>query len=889
MILSTETSTFAYDVVSQIHTIVLDVSKEAGIKARCNALAAALANVKQYLENSHPSSDEMLDDRTRKLLDNLEKWPNRPSPLPRDKTVYKAQYEILSHISAKKLSVKRGVKSFALTSSVKDWTRFVTFLRSYAKSKAARPGPELSDLESKTSDRSQDDYHVYVRSLYKTLAEHCLCPHDDGRREITVNLRLNNCCSPGEVEGTANFRLFFLDHPHCSDEPGSSQWQDTRICVSRKRMVKMMSKEVSAGNPVVGRPISVDTFCDVITNRNRSQLQLTVTEGGLVLEGPGPLSRDFLLGVASVSLADLIRSVKMTRKSKLFLAYILANALWQFYDSGWMQKEWTKETVHFMFEQDSTTSKGIFINRPFLSARFGGDKTGQEKDPGFRSHQFPNILALGILILEIELGIDIKDHRKPEDFDRNGNPTVNADHIAADEVFTRTEWDELETFVGLTTVIKTCLYPDHFQPFIHDRQELRDAIQRHIVSPLRLCYENAWKDPATASFRPVMTEARPVDEPLPVSPIPTFPASPIPYHSPVPYRPLSHIHPFSLSSPYAMSPSPGLIPDSVMSASARLFSSDDWFQKLDELNYVLRAKPKEKGNIYQPIKVAIIDTGVDENLTQSIKGYKDFVTGQEEHLQDSTGHGTSAIYLVQKVYHMAEIYVARVFQTSQATANTLALMAQAIRHAKNEWKANILIIPSGFQSDDSDLEKAIDEARSDHILIFAAASNYSNFADIAFPGRLYLNLKLLCMFSTDASIRASPSFNPSALDRARYNFAILGENITHPLVSKPLSGTSFSTVIGAGVAARLLDFSRQLGIQDRIRRIDRLSTVEGMSEVFNKMSKEAVDNGYHCIAPWKILPPELDVDDQDPAAKRLRQRTDICETISRALETIYGR
>lgn len=97
---------------------------------------------------------------------------------------------------------------------------------------------------------------------------------------------------------------------------------------------------------------------------------------------------------------------------------------------------------------------------------------------------------------------------------------------------------------------------------------------------------------------------------------------------------------------------------------------------MDELNYVLRAKPKEKGNLYQPIKVAIIDTGVNENLTQSIKGYKDFVTGQDEHLQDSTGHGTSAVYLVQKVYHMAEIYVARVFETSQANTDTMALMAQ---------------------------------------------------------------------------------------------------------------------------------------------------------------------------------------------------------------------
>lgn len=63
-------SSFVYDVVCQIHSIVIDVSKEAGVKARCNALAAALANVKQYLEDSELSLD---DERTRKLLSNLER------------------------------------------------------------------------------------------------------------------------------------------------------------------------------------------------------------------------------------------------------------------------------------------------------------------------------------------------------------------------------------------------------------------------------------------------------------------------------------------------------------------------------------------------------------------------------------------------------------------------------------------------------------------------------------------------------------------------------------------------------------------------------------------------------------------------------------------------
>jgi hypothetical protein len=51
---------------------------------------------------------------------------------------------------------------------------------------------------------------------------------------------------------------------------------------------------------------------------------------------------------------------------------------------------------------------------------------------------FPKILALGIMLLEIELRIKIEDYRMPEDVDCNGEPNVNADHIAVSTApFTR--------------------------------------------------------------------------------------------------------------------------------------------------------------------------------------------------------------------------------------------------------------------------------------------------------------------------------------------------------------------------------------------------------------------------------------------------------------------
>ena len=107
--------------------------------------------------------------------------------------------------------------------------------------------------------------------------------------------------------------------------------------------------------------------------------------------------------------------------------------------------------------------KGIFINEPFLSARFDRQETAQEKDDEFRSHLLPKILALGIIFLDVELGIDIKDYRMPEDLGPGGEPAVNADHIAATEVFRETEWDERETFSVFRDVIGACLIPDDFK------------------------------------------------------------------------------------------------------------------------------------------------------------------------------------------------------------------------------------------------------------------------------------------------------------------------------------------------------------------------------------------------------------------------------------------
>jgi subtilisin family serine protease len=329
-------------------------------------------------------------------------------------------------------------------------------------------------------------------------------------------------------------------------------------------------------------------------------------------------------------------------------------------------------------------------------------------------------------------------------------------------------------------------------------------------------------------------------------------------------------------------------------------SSDAWFRELDKLNFVLRCKPNEEDTLYTPARIAILDTGVIEDYVESVKAYKDFIGKNDDDWQDNTGHGTNAVRLILKVYNAAEIYVGRVFENSKATRNTAALMAQvcnsqifgffvailitqAIRHAKDIWKVDIIVMPSGFESINRDMTWAIDETNHARILVFAAASNYGNLREISFPGRLYMYNKLICMFSTDSNARCLPNFNPSASSAPPHSFAILGENIVLPYVKEPLSGTSFATMIGAALAGRILDFSRQSDNRGRIRNAEVLNTVEGMSAVFAKMAPGGKDNGYDCMAPWKILHSV----DEDLGKRRKDERAHVCETISRALEDIY--
>lgn len=162
----------------------------------------------------------------------------------------------------------------------------------------------------------------------------------------------------------------------------------------------------------------------------------------------------------------------------------------------------------------------------------------------------------------------------------------------------------------------------------------------------------------------------------------------------------------------------------------------------------------------------------------------------------------------------------------------------------------------GFHTRDvegyDELERAIHNAYSSHVLLFAAASNSGANLDRAYPAR---DENVICINSTDANGNRSP-FSPTALADT-LNLATVGEAVESawpvrlcesPSGLKHKSGTSYATPIAVSIAGFLLQYTR-LHIPEHAYLLQRRSK---MQAVLRKIAEKSLDSrardDYHFMA-----------------------------------------
>jgi hypothetical protein len=366
------------------------------------------------------------------------------------------------------------------------------------------------------------------------------------------------------------------------------------------------------------------------------------------------------------SLADILKLYHLTAKMKLALAYILAQSVWQYYDSDWMKTRWTSKTIQFMKEcgNNGVSKQGnLFTWKPYLSVRFGEEdpESGEFSDIDGEIHRYPRIRALGIMLVEIGIGSPL--HRS--DQTRVGQSLaakINEDLLLAMQ-YSKNEklWRDCD-YPKYLGAVSHCLDPGTFAlaPCIRgqgDKEEVEGLKQRRnilydkVVFPLEeLLQGTGWMEQ--------LTKIGPLETPTKSSTAQLVAEQ-------------------SSNDDGAIElPSPRKATKKTLTQSQK--AGKKWLLRMQHLsNELANTVPlMAQGNFSTPVRIAVLDTGCDDNAPfflhpdhgPRLKEWKDWVD-ESDQPEDCHGHGTHLVSLVMKIAPETHIFVARIAKSPDELLN----------------------------------------------------------------------------------------------------------------------------------------------------------------------------------------------------------------------------
>jgi minor extracellular serine protease Vpr len=268
--------------------------------------------------------------------------------------------------------------------------------------------------------------------------------------------------------------------------------------------------------------------------------------------------------------------------------------------------------------------------------------------------------------------------------------------------------------------------------------------------------------------------------------------------------------------------------------------------------YIGAGYPIESGFDGAGIKIAVIDTGVDYNHPdlfgfgnddKVIGGY-DFVDNDNFPI-DTSGHGTEVAGIIaadgqlQGVAPKSKILAYRVSQDGESVSSDLII--KAIKQAIID-DADIINISLGVNLTNKKIDKAVNEAVKNGIVVVTAAGNHGpNSASIGSPG---INPNVITVGATYNNITESLVSTFEVDDRRYQVIPMVG---TIPL-DRPITSE-----IRFGEYGREKDL-KDIDIKDSIVLVERGSNIEDEIVYFSDKESNAARHGAKAIIVYNNIP-----------------------------------
>jgi hypothetical protein len=193
---------------------------------------------------------------------------------------------------------------------------------------------------------------------------------------------------------------------------------------------------------------------------------------------PQPMSLEFLLENAAT----------FDKRDRRVLAVIIAHSFLQLCESPWLRQKWGKESIFFF---PRVSESVVDIHKPYIAPNFQATMSFDDTRNGPCPHPYPSILALGILLLELELGRTIVSERAAED-EQHNHSYLETDRRTATRI-TRGKRFRKNVCVGYLAAINACL-ECKFVPngAVISAVNFREAIYENIVIPIEKELYDGW-------------------------------------------------------------------------------------------------------------------------------------------------------------------------------------------------------------------------------------------------------------------------------------------------------------------------------------------------------------------------------------------------------------
>ncbi|KAF4629433.1 hypothetical protein G7Y89_g8714 [Cudoniella acicularis] len=715
--------------------------------------------------------------------------------------------------------------------------------------------------------------------IYNLLTQYWKC--ENHNPHTAAKLRLYTYRRPG---AEVRFDILFCA-PNASDA-GKSKWQETQVYAVLDEMELADSeKEDKSTAPAESKVVRFQAPETKISGRAREE---THEVEGLCSLIQDHAERESLRLRILVDKDRLRWQPKKAPKYKLQVT--LANAFLQFNEGLWLPTTWNKAHISFFCPDDGGYPD---LSSPYLTTQCCRPHPGSEKS-AFRGHPYPSLLALGILLLEIELGQPI-EHRRDADSSISSHNThyyIDADIPAAEDMLRDCE-DESPT--GFISAVRDCVEVDSFAADFgrnetFDNPKFRQAIFERIVKGLESALKSVWKgSPEELDDFSSTIKSTPKSK-ISSTRITHFQSS---------FRAIS----LRDNVPPVVTRKQDNKQREEKYSDEEKSDADNWFIELHK--YIHPIFETQDSTITDPttlkifgnagpVRVAIIDTGIDlpevdlclyeDRLKDSLSFFDDKTdrSAMKSEYKDLDGHGTHAAALILRVAPKADIYVARVFGSrnlgstpaadihdrivrvgSKSPLRIIAYSSKAIDHAidPTKWNVDIISMSFGFENSIPVIEKVIRRAADRNVIMLASPSNSGGKSPAAWPAR---HPDVIDIYATD-SYGNKCNFTPNPPPKSE-RFAILGRAVKSSWPEdldsngeKRKSGTSIATPIAAGIAAMVLAYMKTLiaanGGDFTSRDVEMLSkirTSNGMSVFFRNMVLDQRQD-YSFLVPWDYI------------------------------------